>query len=66
MDENGNLIQNKGKKGEKTVKEILQKVAEWRKIHNESNKKITLEQAASMVGLCKNTLEDYFIQIKLG
>ena len=31
----------------------------------ESQKKITLEQSASILGLCKNTLEDYFIQIKL-
>lgn len=52
-------------KTDKTIKFILQKVAQWRKIHMENQKKITLEEAANMVGVSRNTLDDYYFQIKL-
>lgn len=48
---------------ERTIKEVLKLVAEWRDIHNA--KKITLELAAQEVGLSKKTLDDYYQQIKL-
>jgi hypothetical protein len=50
---------------DKTVKFVLQKVAQWRKIHLDSKKKVTLEESASMVGILRNTLDDYYFQIKL-
>ena len=47
------------------MKDILQVVAKWRKLQIESEKKITLEEAASILGVPKSTLDDYYIQIKL-
>lgn len=44
---------------------MLQKVAQWRKIHLDSGKKVTLEEAASIIGISRNTLDDYYFQIKL-
>jgi hypothetical protein len=38
------VVEEKAKaKADKTLKAILQKVAQWRKIHIESKKKVTLE-----------------------
>ena len=48
---------------ERTIKEVLKLVAEWRDIH--SSKKCKLELAAQEVGLPKKTLDDYYQQIKL-
>lgn len=31
----------------------------------DSQKKITLEQSANMIGISRNTLDDYYFQIKL-
>lgn len=48
----------------KNLKTILEKVAQWRKIHIESKKKITLEEAAKIIGISRNTLDDYYFVIK--
>jgi predicted DNA-binding protein (UPF0251 family) len=52
-------------KPDKSLKSILQRVAQWRKIYLESGKKVTLEEAAVSVGVSRNTLDDYYFQIKL-
>lgn len=48
---------------ERTVREVLEKVSEWREI-SQKNPKITLDEAAKMVGVAKKTLDDYYMQIK--
>lgn len=52
-------------KTDKTVKMVLQKVAQWRKIHMDSQKKVTLEEAANIMGIARNTLDDYYFQIRI-
>lgn len=62
--ETANLVKPKIKT-DKNIKFVLQKVAKWRKIHMDSQKKITLEESANMIGISRNTLDDYYFQIKL-
>ena len=40
-------------------------MAQWRKIHLDSGKKVTLEEAAGVVGIARNTLDDYYCLIKV-
>jgi len=57
---------------ERNIKEIVNKVAEWRKLYigkadaNGTVKKYTLEEAAEKVGIAKKTLDDYLLQIRAG
>lgn len=54
---------NKKKRvNDRTIKEVLGKVAEWRKIHE--TRGVTLEEAAKECELPKKTLDDYFYQIR--
>ena len=56
---------NKKKRiNDRSIKEVLEKVAEWRKIQEENG--ITLEEAAKWIDMPKKTLDDYFYQIKQG
>ncbi len=63
----------KGKRTkERKIGEIIDKVAEWRKLYSgvkQSDgtiKKYSLEDAADMVGIAKKTLDDYLLQIRAG
>lgn len=48
---------------ERTIHDVLMKVAEWRKINKVD--KVSFEVAAQQVGLSRKTLDDYYLQIKL-
>ncbi|EGR32723.1 hypothetical protein IMG5_072670, partial [Ichthyophthirius multifiliis] len=72
----GNTNQEQQRPREKRVKErqiqyVKEKVDEWRKLYQNGytnqkgeNLKLNLDLAASMVGLSRKTLDDYFSQIK--
>ncbi len=57
---------------ERKIGEIIDKVAEWRKLYtgvagpDGKVKKYTLEEAAEHVGIAKKTLDDYLLQIRAG
>jgi hypothetical protein len=48
---------------ERKIGEVVAKVIRWRKIYDEG-KKLSLEEAASMVGMSKKSLDDYLLQLK--
>jgi hypothetical protein len=56
-------LEKRRRLAERTVREVLEKVSEWREI-SQKNPKITLDEAARMVGVPKKTLDDYYMQIK--
>lgn len=58
------VVSKKKRVNDRTIREVLQKVAKWRNIHETRN--ITLEEAAKLIELPKKTLDDYFYQIKQG
>lgn len=66
IDEEGIALQKKGKKNDRTVKDILQIVAKWRNLQKANGKKATLEESASSLGIPRSTLDDYYVQIRLG
>lgn len=55
---------------ERTIREIINKVADWRRlylgVHDATNKKHTLEEAAALVNIPKKTLDDYLLIIQAG
>lgn len=54
---------------ERTIREIIESVKRWRDIHNafENDKnKVSLQDAAKMIGISKKSLDDYFYQLRLG
>lgn len=54
---------NKKKRvNDRSIKEVLKKVAAWRKIHETQG--VTLEEAAKECGMAKKTLDDYYYQIR--
>ncbi len=58
-------MEKKKRVGQRTIREVLAKVSEWRQITHK-NPKITLEEGAKMVGIPKKSLDDYYGHIKLG
>lgn len=50
---------------ERTIREVLEKVSEWRELAHK-NPKVNLEEGAKIVGIPKKTLDDYYAHIKLG
>ncbi len=44
---------------------MLENVKLWRHLHARK-KKVSLTEAAKMVGISKKTLDDYFLQLRLG
>ena len=54
---------------ERTIKDVLQSVRLWRKIHNNLDKdsvsRVSLQDAAKVVGISKKSLDDYFSQLRL-
>lgn len=48
--------------------EVIEIVKRWREIHQSKNhlKKMSLQEAAKMVGLPKKSLDDYYYQLRLG
>lgn len=60
------------KQKEKTIQEVVEKVALWRKLYtgflNESGEVVhmDLESAANEIGIVKKTLDDYLLQIRNG
>ncbi len=49
---------------ERDIEFVREKVTEWRKIHEESNNKMNLDQAAKMVEISRKTLDDYSLQLR--
>lgn len=71
-DLNKNFQKNRRTK-ERTISEVVQKVALWRKLYNgfydyNSSQMInkSLEEGAKKIGISKKTLDDYLSQIRLG
>jgi len=69
-EDNKQLKQNKRTK-ERTISEVVQKVALWRKLYNgfydqNASQVITktLEDGAKQIGISKKTLDDYLSQIR--
>ncbi len=50
------------------VFEVIEIVKRWREIHQSKNnlKKVSLQEAARIVGLPKKSLDDYYYQLRLG
>lgn len=53
---------------ERVIFEVIEIVKKWREIHMSKNnfKKISLQEAAKVVGLPKKSLDDYYYQLRLG
>lgn len=71
IEDSKHLNKNKRTK-ERTISEVVQKVALWRKLYNgfyeqHSGQIITktLEDGAKQIGISKKTLDDYLSQIRL-
>ena len=60
------------KQKEKTIAEVIEKVALWRKLYVGFNDEVgdnvhfELEEAANKIGVIKKTLDDYLLQIRNG
>jgi len=56
----------------RTIREVIAIVAEWRLLYvgkmmeDGKIRRYSLEQAAKLIGIPKKTLEDYFLQIRIG
>jgi hypothetical protein len=50
------------------ISEVIEIVKRWRDLHiqKRGEKKISLQEAAKMVGLPKKSLDDYYYQLRLG
>jgi len=71
MEDNKHLNKNNKRTKERTISEVVQKVAIWRKLYNgfydaNSSQVITktLEDGAKQIGISKKTLDDYLSQIR--
>ena len=71
MDDTKNLNKNTKRTKERTISEVVQKVAIWRKLYNgfydaNASQVITktLEDGAKQIGISKKTLDDYLSQIR--
>lgn len=53
---------------ERVIFEVIEIVKRWREIHQSKNnlKKVSLQEAAKIVGLPKKSLDDYYYQLRLG
>jgi hypothetical protein len=53
---------------ERVIFEVIEIVKKWREIHQSKNnfKKVSLQEAAKIVGLPKKSLDDYYYQLRLG
>lgn len=47
------------------LRSVLENVKLWRHLHTK-NKKLSLTEAAKLIGISKKTLDDYFLQLRLG
>lgn len=55
----------KQKEPERVIRSVLENVKLWRHLHTR-NKKVSLTEAAKLIGISKKTLDDYFLQLRLG
>ena len=66
-DDTPSYLQTAKPKGERVkerkIGDVVAKVLQWRKIYGDGTK-ISLEQAASKVGMSKKSLDDYLLQLK--
>jgi len=53
---------------ERIIFEVIEIVKKWRDIHLNKTafKKVSLQEAAKMIGLPKKSLDDYYYQLRLG
>ena len=56
----------KQKEKERQIKNAIECVKVWRGIYEASNHKTSLMNAAKVLGISKKSLDDYFLQIRLG
>lgn len=62
-----NEIERKERNPERTIGEAIESVRRWRNAQKRTgSKKVSLVDAARMVGVSKKTLDDYFGQLRLG
>ena len=68
-----NILEDNNKKlKERKIREVIEKVIEWRRLYSTKVKddgsklKYNLEEAADIVGISKKTLDDYLLQIRAG
>eukprot|EP00825_Cyclidium_porcatum_P049082 TRINITY_DN8403_c0_g1_i2.p1 TRINITY_DN8403_c0_g1~~TRINITY_DN8403_c0_g1_i2.p1 ORF type:complete len:187 (-),score=46.16 TRINITY_DN8403_c0_g1_i2:165-725(-) len=48
---------------ERVIGEVMEKVAEWRKLHEEGEM-LNLDKAAEIIGISRKTLDDYNLQMR--
>ena len=48
---------------ERLISDVIEKVNEWRKLHEEGSK-INLDKAANVVRISRKTLDDYNLQMR--
>ena len=56
---------------ERSIKEIIQAVDEWRKLYqkgksDDTNDRVSLEDAAKIIRINKKSLDDYLLQLRKG
>lgn len=53
---------------ERTVREVVESVKRWRDLHDSSSveRRVSLQEAAKVVGISKKSLDDYFFQLRVG
>ena len=63
---NGGAGQTSKRAEERSIKEIIQAVEKWRRLYKEgkgddTNDRLSLEDAAKIVGINKKSLDDYLL-----
>ena len=56
----------KHKEKERKIKNAIECVKVWRGIYEESGHKVSLMEAAKTMKISKKSLDDYFLQLRLG
>lgn len=54
---------------ERTIREVIESVKRWRELHTTPSKdkgRVSLQEAAKIIGISKKSLDDYYYQLRLG
>lgn len=54
---------------ERTIREVIESVKRWRDLHSapaRDKNKVSLQEAAKLIGISKKSLDDYYYQLRLG
>lgn len=59
---------HKERNKERSIKEVIASIKKWRSLHKTkiNGVRVSLQQAAELVGVSKKSLDDYFCQLRLG